>query len=89
MAEGFSEGNPLENKGLTYTSLDCFCKTHGTPKFLVTDNASEETCGEWEQIVKTYLIPMKMTEPYSSWQNQCEDKIREVKKHLACITALY
>jgi hypothetical protein len=32
--------------------LDAFCKTYGLPKTLLTDNAPEETNGEWEKVAK-------------------------------------
>jgi hypothetical protein len=62
--------------------LDIFCKTHRLPKVLITDLAPEETKGEWEKVVKQYLLTQRTTEAHSGWQNRAEIEIRELKKHL-------
>jgi hypothetical protein len=55
--------------------LDLFCKTHGLPRMLITDN------GEWDKVAKQYLLTQCTTKPHSGWQNRAELEIRELKKH--------
>jgi hypothetical protein len=48
---------------------------------LITDNALEETKGEWDKVAKQYLLSQRTTEPHSGWQNCAESEIWELKKH--------
>lgn len=48
---------------------------------LITDNAPEETLGEWNKVAKQYLLSQRTTKPDSGWQNRAEVEIRELKKH--------
>lgn len=88
-AEGFTFGETMKTKGDAYLALDRFCKEVGVPRLLVTDGAREELYGEWERIVKYYLIPTRVTEPYSGWQNRCETEIGEIKKHYSRVMELH
>ena len=87
-AEGFVYGEPMKTKSDAYLALDKVCRTYGVPQLLVSDNAKEETLGNWGRISKQYLIKQRMTEPHSGWQNRCEDEIREIRKHYARIMSL-
>ena len=80
-AEGFADGMPLKTKADAPEALERLCRNVGIPKLLVSDGAKEELYGDWGRIVKNNLIQIRQTEPYSGWQNRCEDEIREVKKH--------
>ena len=82
-AEGFVTGEPMKSKSDAYLALDHVCRNYGVPKLLVSDNAKEESLGNWGRITKQYLIKQRMTEPHSGWQNRCEDEIREIRKYLA------
>jgi hypothetical protein len=52
----FADVYPMRSKSVAPYKLDVFCKTHGLPKTLITDLAPEETKGEWEKVVKQYLL---------------------------------
>ncbi len=80
-AQDFAEFYPMRNKSEAPYKLDLFCKSYGLPQTLITDNALEETKGEWEKVVKEYLLKQRTTEPYSGWQNRAELEIRELMKH--------
>ena len=80
-AEGYADGDPLTTKADAYVSLERICRDVGIPKLLVSDGAREEQYGDWGRVVKNNLIQTRITEPYSGWQNRCEDEIREIKKH--------
>jgi hypothetical protein len=88
-SEGFVAGQPMKSKSDAHEVLDYVCRTYGVPQLLVSDNAKEETLGNWGRVTKHYLIRQRMTEPHSGWQNRCEDEIREVRKHFARIMALH
>lgn len=88
-SEGFVAGQPMKSKADAYEVLDHVCRTYGVPQLLVSDNAKEETLGNWDKITKHYLIRQRTTEPHSGWQNRCEDEIREVRKHYARIMNLH
>ena len=69
----------MRSKADAHEALDNVCRTYGVPKLLVSDNAKEETVGDWSRILKHYLIQQRVTEPYSGWQNRCEGEICDVK----------
>ncbi len=79
--QDFAQIYPMRSKADAPYKLDEFCKTFGTPQVLITDNAGEETKGEWNKVVKQYLLTQRTTEPNSGWQNRAEIEIRELKKH--------
>jgi hypothetical protein len=62
------------------TLLMQFIHDVGVPKDMLTDQAPEETRGEWGQIIKKYRIRQRRTEAHSPWQNRAEAEIRELKK---------
>jgi hypothetical protein len=80
-AEGFVAVKPMKTKSDAHVILEHVCRKYGVPKVLVIDRAKEELLGEWGHVVKQNLIPQSTSEPYSGWQNRCEDEIREVRKH--------
>jgi hypothetical protein len=57
------------------------------PPTLVTDNAHEETHGEWGQTFRVYHIQQKHTAPYSPWQNLAEASARAVKQGIRRATS--
>jgi hypothetical protein len=48
---------------------------------LITDNAPEETKGEWNKVAKQNLLQQRMGKPDSGWQNRADIEIRELKKY--------
>jgi hypothetical protein len=78
--QDFADLFPMRSKSDAPYKLDLFCKTHGLPWILITDNAPEETKGEWDKVAKQYLLSQRTTEPKSGWQNRAEIEIRELKK---------
>lgn len=77
---GFIRVYPLKKKAKAHHALVQFIQDIGIPKSLLTDNAPEETRGEWGQVVRKYNIRLRTTEPALPWQNRAEAEIREVKK---------
>jgi hypothetical protein len=77
---GFVRVYPMKNKGEAHHALMQFIHDVGVPKDMLTDQAPEETRGEWGQIVKKYRIQQRRTEAHSPWQNRAKAEIRELKK---------
>jgi hypothetical protein len=63
------------------SKLNELCSNVGIPSRLFTDNAGEETGGEWETVRHKHLIPQGYTEPHTPWQNKTELEIGEEKAH--------
>jgi len=72
---------PMKSKSEAFTALNSFCHNVGIPNPLVTDNAGEETFGDWEEVRKKFLMEQRYTEPHSPWQNKAELEIWELRKH--------
>jgi transposase len=51
----------------------------GILQTVVTDNAKEETAGDWKATCRKYHIKQEQTVPYSPWRNAAENSIRELK----------
>jgi len=49
---GHAKIYPMSSKGQAFDKLDSYCSTIGIPKFMVSDNAGEETGGEWDCVRK-------------------------------------
>jgi len=78
---GHAKIYPMSSKGQAFDKLDSYCSTIGIPKFMISDNAGEETGGEWDRVRKKYLFQQRTTEPHSPWQNRAEREIQELKRH--------
>jgi hypothetical protein len=63
------------------SNLNALCSSIGITARLFTDNAGEETGGEWETVRRKYLIPQRYTEPHTPWQNKAELEIGKEKAH--------
>jgi hypothetical protein len=88
-SEGFVAGKPIKSKADAYEVLEYICREYGVPSLLVSDNAKEELLGNWGRVTKQNLIRQRVTEPYSGWQNRCEDEIREIRAHYTRIMHLH
>jgi hypothetical protein len=78
---GFVRVYPMKSKSEAHHALMRFIHYVGVPKDLLTDQAPEEMCSEWGQIVKKYRIWQKTTKAHPPpWQNHAEAEIRWLKK---------
>ena len=71
---------PLKTKAQAGEALGDFITHFGIPSALMTDGASEQRTGKWEEWTKKCNIVASFTEPHSPWQNRAEGAIREFKK---------
>jgi len=76
---GFDISFPLKKKGDAALGLDSFIQQVGIPQTLITDNAKEETQGDWLSTCRKYRIRMEQTIPHSQWRNLAEASVRELK----------
>ena len=52
----------------------------GVPLSIIMDGSREQTMAEFRRKAKEMGCHLKVTEPYSPWQNAAEGAIRELKK---------
>jgi hypothetical protein len=78
--EGFDHIIPWKAKQDHPASLLTYIQHAGVPKTLVTDGANEMQKGRGREIANEYHISLKVTVPYSPWQNKAEAAIRENKR---------
>jgi hypothetical protein len=62
-SEGFLAGQLMGSKAEANVALDSVCRTYGIPQLSFSDNANEETLGNWGHVIKQYLIKQRLTEP--------------------------
>jgi hypothetical protein len=56
---------PMKLKSEAGSNLNELCSNVGIPSRLFTENAGEETGGEWETVRRKNLIPQGYTEPHT------------------------
>jgi hypothetical protein len=64
-SDGYSKICPMKLKSEAGSKLNELCSNVGIPSRLLTDNAGEETGGEWETVRRKHLIPQGYTEPHT------------------------
>jgi hypothetical protein len=69
---GYERFYPMKSKSKAPAALMSSAQDAGIPPTLVTDNAHEETHGEWGQTCRVCHIQQKHTTPCSPWQNLAE-----------------
>jgi hypothetical protein len=72
---------PMKLKSEVGCKLNELCSNVGIPSRLFTDNAGEETGGEWETVRRKHVTPQWYTEPHTPWQKNAELEIGEEKAH--------
>ena len=60
--------------------LSLLAQRDGVPLSLIMDGSREQTMSEFRKKAKEMGCHIKVTEPYSPWQNAAEGAIRELKK---------
>jgi hypothetical protein len=80
-SDGYTKVYPMNLKSESGSKLNELCSNVGIPSRLFTDNAGEETGGEWETARRTHLIPQGYTEPHTHWHNKDEIEIGYEKVH--------
>ena len=78
--KGYDFFYPWETKSHYQHALMSLIHDAGVPKTLVTDGASEMIQGNGLRICREDHINMRVTVPYSPWQNLAEACVRELKR---------
>jgi hypothetical protein len=81
ISDGYAKVYPMKLKYEAGSKLNELCSNVGIPYRLFTDNAGEETGGEWETARHKHLIPQGYTEHHTPWQKKAELEIGEEKAH--------
>ena len=77
--KGYDTLDGLVAKRNAHEALTRFIQTSGIPQTIVSDNALEETLGEWGNVCRRHRIEQKQIVPYAYWSNLAEHSIREIK----------
>ena len=77
--KGFDHVYPWKTKNEYAKSLMKFIHNIGIHKTLVTNGASEMQKGKGREVADLHNVNLKVTVPYSPWQNLAEASVRECK----------
>jgi len=69
-----------KGKGYAPCTLQNFIRTVGAPAYISSDNALEETGGEWGAICRTTCITQRTSETEQQNQNKVERTIQDIKR---------
>jgi hypothetical protein len=70
----------MKRKGDAHEALSLLFKRDGVPHEMRLDDSKEQTQGNFKRKLNEANCHMKMTEPYSPWQQAAEGCIRELKR---------
>ena len=71
---------PMAKNHDAHMTMSLLFPQEGVTSTLVMDGARENAMGEFMCKARQADCRVKQTEPYSSWQNAAESKLRELKK---------
>ena len=77
---GWTRVYPMRKKSDAHEALSLLAQRDGVPSSIIMDGAREQTMAEFRRKAKEMGCHIKVTEPYSPWQNAAEGAIRELKK---------
>jgi len=81
---GWSRAHPMKRKGEAHETLSLMFHRDGVPPTMVTDGSKEQTLGEFRRKLREADCHLRVTEPYSPWQQAAEGCIREIKRGSSC-----
>ena len=77
---GWSRNFPIKKESDVHETLNLFLSRYGIPEALISDGAKAYTGGAFKKVARQAGCHLKLTDPYSPWQNRAESEIREVKR---------
>ena len=80
---------PMRKKSEAPAALHQWIQKYGIPGTIITDNAKEETLGEWKRMCRQILIEQASTEPHTPQQDRCEREILDCKRMWSSIKTAY
>ena len=70
----------MTRKGEAHETLSLLFHRDGVPPTMVTDGSKEQTLGDFRRKLREADCHLRVTEPYSPWQQAAEGCIREIKR---------
>jgi hypothetical protein len=80
---GWARAHPLKQKGEAHEALSFMLKHEGIPPKMILDGSKEQVKGNFRHKLKEVNCHMRVTEPYSPWQQAAEGCIRELKSEVS------
>ncbi len=77
---GWARAHRMKRKGDAHETLSLVFQRDGVPPTMVIDDSKEQTKGGFRQKLKEVDCHLRVTEPYSPWQQTAEGCIRELKR---------
>jgi len=77
---GWTRAFPMKKKSDAHEGLSLLAQRDGVPHSIIMDGSREQTMSEFNRKAREMGCHIKVTEPYSPWQNAAEGAIRELKK---------
>ncbi len=77
---GWARAHPMKRKGEAHETLSLMFHRDGVPPTMVTDGSKEQTLGDFRRKLREADCQLRVTEPYSLWQQAAEGCIREIKR---------
>jgi len=77
---GWARAHPMKRKGETHETLLLMFHGDGVPPTMVTDGSKEQTQGDFRRKLREADCHLRVTEPYSPWQQATEGCIHEIKQ---------
>jgi len=83
---GWARAHPMKRKGEAHETLLLMFHRDGVPPTMVTDGSKEQTQGNFRRKLREADCHLRVTKPYSPWQQATEGCIREIKRGSSCKT---
>jgi len=77
---GWARVHPMKCKSEAHETLSLVFHRDGVPPTMVTDGSKEQTLGDFRQKLREADCHLRVTKPYSLWQQAAEGCIREIKR---------
>jgi hypothetical protein len=77
---GWARAHPLKQKGEAHEVLSHMFKHDGVPPEMILDSSKEQVEGAFKHKLKEVNCHLRVTEPYSPWQQAAEGCIRKLKQ---------
>ncbi len=81
---GWACAHPLKQKGEAHEVLSLMFKRGGVLPKIILDGSKEQVHGVFRRKLKEVKCHMRVTEPYSPWQQAAEGCIYELKQGVSC-----
>jgi hypothetical protein len=77
---GWARAHLLKQKGEAHGALLLIFKRDGVPPEIILDGSKEQVKGAFKRKLKEVNCHLRVTEPYSPWQQAAKGCIRELKQ---------